>query len=108
MVHGNQRCQRSNALRHKGFHACQRSQRRVECFHTAGVTGSIPVSPTTYRPRNHCPTASSVAPSQAMTVSGRVSRRVAAEGYLRTPKSIRFTALSGITAMLSESGQKPT
>jgi hypothetical protein len=37
-----------------------------------------------------------------------VSRRVAAEGYLRTPKSIRFTALSGITAMLSESGQKPT
>jgi len=49
-----------------------------------------------------------VAPSQAMTVPRRVSQRVAAEGYFRRPKSIRFTALSGITAMLSESGQKPT
>jgi hypothetical protein len=34
--------------------------------------------------------------------------RSTADGYLRTPKSIRFTAPSGITAKLSESGQKPT
>jgi len=59
------------------------------------------------RHREHCHL-TGVAPSQAMTVPRRVSQRVAAEGYFRRPKSIRFTALSGITAMLSESGQKPT
>ncbi len=45
-AHESQRHQRSNGLRHKGTTRYQRSKRRVDRLHTAGVTGSIPVSPT--------------------------------------------------------------